>query len=435
MQAIRRPTSIARSPARRSPERGLRLNASAVAAIMLLCCGQQAARATDGLYPIGVSTQAQARGGADVAVGDSAISQVDNPATLSLWPRTKYRFDFTSEAGILPGHWRGPAGSADDQRLFGALANVGLAMPLDETFTLGLALHTKAGTSALYYNRHLMIPYMKRRVSGDLKIVDPQLNLGIKITDKLSVGAGARFEVASGEISTVLGPADVDFGRGYAYGGGFQLGMHYRARKDLSFGLGYTSPTWYGDLSGDNLKASLFGILPIDLGKAFMDEFRMPQKLTAGVAWDATDWLRLHGEVRWINWDKSSFHSTTIATDGLIDIRYPFPLGYQDQLAFIAGAEFKLNERWTLGTGYHFGTEPVDPANLLPVASTLPQHHVTLGLRYHRDNWWVGGGYILSLPISVSGPGCSDILLGVDYGCSEVWQAQHGFSLGFGFSW
>src|SRR5687767_8293589 len=50
--------------------------------------------ATDGVELLGVSTQAQTRGGADVAVGDTALSQVENPATLSLTPAQLSRFEF-----------------------------------------------------------------------------------------------------------------------------------------------------------------------------------------------------------------------------------------------------------------------------------------------------------------------------------------------------
>lgn len=432
MEASRRPTVSGNIPSRFSKRPSGWLAALGASVLVWM---PPAVLATDGLLPIGVSTQAQARGGADVAVGDSAVSQVHNPASLSLFPRLKNHFDLAGEMGILPGHWRGPAGSADDERLFGYLANMGLVIPLDETFTLGLALHSRAGTQARYHNRHLLIPFKESRVHGDLKVIAPHLNLGIKLTDKLSVGIGGRMDVATAEVSTVLGPADVDFGRGYAYGGGFQAGVHYQARHDLSFGAGYVSPAWCTDLQGGNLEAAVLGLLPIDLGEACMTDFQLPQKVFVGTAWDAFDWLTLHGEVRWINWHNSTFHKTTIATDGLIDLRYPFALGYQDQFAYIVGADFKLSEHWTLGTGYHFGTEPVNPANLLPTGSVLPQHHATIGLRYHQENWWVGGGYILSFPIHVEGPGYSDILLGLDYGNSEVWQSQHGFSIGFGYSW
>lgn len=226
-----------------------------------------------------------------------------------------------------------------------------------------------------------------------------------------------------------------DFDRGYACGGGFQLGLHYRARPDLSFGLAYRSPTWFGDVSGGSARASLFGVLPIDLGDGNIDELRLAQKVSAGVAWDATDWLKLHGEVRWTNCSKTPFHSATIATNELIDLRYPFPLGYEDQWVFITGAEFKLSKHWTLGTGYHYGTEPVPQAHMLPMASTIGQHHLTVGLRYEQENWWVGGGYILGLPTTLSGSGRSDVPLGIDYGLGKVEQTQHCIVVGFGFKW
>lgn len=35
--------------------------------------------------------QPKARGGTDVAMGDSSLSQIDNPATLTLWLRKEHR--------------------------------------------------------------------------------------------------------------------------------------------------------------------------------------------------------------------------------------------------------------------------------------------------------------------------------------------------------
>jgi len=53
--------------------------------------------------------------------------------------------------------------------------------------------------------------------------------------------------------------------------------MHYRASDDLTFGLAYRSPTWFGDLTGGRARASLFGILPVGLGDANIDELRLEQ--------------------------------------------------------------------------------------------------------------------------------------------------------------
>lgn len=391
--------------------------------------------ATDALEPIGVSTQARMRGGADVAVGDSALSQIDNPASLSLFPRGQYAFDAATQLAIVVEPWRGPIDHDVSDCTLIHLHNFGLVLPVDDRLTLGLAFHSKSGLGTRFKMRHLMIPFMKRRVGSDMKDVAFHINAAYKLTDKLSLGIGARAEVATCKFSKVLGPADLEFGRGYAYGGGFQVGLHYQARDDLSFGLGYRSPSWFGDLAGGDGEASLLGLLPIHLGEINIDKLRLPQKVTVGAAWDVADWFKLIGEARWTNYRNSTFHSTTVATNGLIDLRYPLPLGYRDQWAFMLGAEFKLDTHWTLGLGYHYATAPVPRQNLSPMCSVLSRHHATAGLRYETDRWWVGGGYILAFRESLRGPGYSRIPFGIDYGNSTMAQTQHSISIGFGFRW
>ncbi len=391
------------------------------------------ALATNGVEPIGVSSQSRARGGTDVAVGDSALSQIDNPASLAL--HRAPRFDTSLQLAFPDAEWTSPFGESESEVRVVPLSNVGVAWPVDDRLSLGIALHSKAGLASRYEMRHALIPWMKRRVGADSKMGGLLFNAAYKVTERLTLGAGARAEIASSEFSLVLGPADVEFGRGYAYGGGFQLGLHYQAADDLAFGLGYRSPSWFGDVAGGDAEASILGLPAIPLGSGRIDELRLPQKISAGVAWDATDSLKLVGEVRWLNYEQSSLDSLTIATDGVIDARLPLPLGYRDQWVFAAGAEYELDEHWTLGVGYNYGTTPVNSRNLLPMGSTLAQHHVTAGIRYRKDHWWVGVGYILALSPSLSGGGRSAVPLGVDYADSTLRQMQQSVVLGFGFSW
>ncbi|MBI4582316.1 MAG: TonB-dependent receptor [Planctomycetes bacterium] len=415
---------------------GLRTSAGVnllVAAALLL--SPDLVQATDGLEPIGVSMQSRMRGGADVAVGDSALSQVDNPATLSLSPRGVLSLDEASKFAIVDLRWRGPIDTAESDQKFIHLHNLGLAMPVNDRLTFGLALHSKAGLGTDFNIRNLLIPFIERHVHSDMKNIGVYADAAYKITDKLSLGAGARMEVATSRFGLVLGPAAVDFERGYAYGGGFQLGLHYQATEDLALGLGYRSPTWFNDLSGGSMKASLLGVLPVPLGQGSIPDLTLPQRVTAGAAWDITEWFKLIGEVRWIKYSDTTFDSTTVNSNGWIDLRYPFPMGYRDIWAFILGAEFKLNEHWTLGAGYHYLTTPVSRANLVPCVSIPIQHNATIGLRYETKRWWVGGGYVIGFPETLKGTGYSRIPLGIDYGFSEIRQAQHMISMGFGFRW
>ena len=388
---------------------------------------------TNGIEPIDTSLQARIRGGVDVAIGDSVLSQIDNPASLARYDTC--RFDFSGQLCFPSAHWYSPLGHSDSGIRLVPLGNAAIAMPVSDRLTLGLALHSKAGLASRYHMRHLLIPFMKRRVGTDAKMIGLHLNLGYRLTDKLYVGAGVRGEAATSKFSLVLGPADAEFGRGCAYGGGFQFGMQYRATDDLTVGLAYRSPSWFGDLGGGEAKASLFGLLPVELGPGRIESLLLAQKVTAGAAWEATDWLTLAGEVRWINYGDSSYDSLTVATDGVLALRIPLPLGYKDQWVFAVGADIKLDDHWTLGLGYNYGTDPVKRSNLLPMGSTIAQHHVTTGLRYSRDNWWAGVGYILALHETMDGGGCSRIPLGIDYGVSRIEQTQHSLVVGFGFSW
>lgn len=388
--------------------------------------------ASDGFEPIGVSMQATARGGADVAVGDTALSQVDNPATLALQPRDGLKFDLGNEIAFVRNVWHGPFEASSSRAKVFPLINSGVAIPLTDRLTLGAALNSRGGFGSKFEMRHLMIPFMERRVGSDLKVVSLPVNLAYKITDKLSVGGGFRAEVATARFGTVMGPADIEITRGYAVGGGFQAGLHYQARKDLAFGLGYRSPTWFNDLEGGRAKASVLGLLPIGLGSANIDTVRLPQRVSAGAAWDVTDRVKLIAETRWINYTNSTLNGTTLAIDGPIDVRYPLPLGFKDQGVFILGTEIKLSEQWKLGMGYHYAMPNISRSNVYPLGTILAEHHATIGLRYETKKWWAGVGYLLGFPTSLHGNGCSRIPLGVDYGFSSVRQTQQGLLLGFG---
>ncbi len=401
---------------------------------MLVTCAAPV-RASNGVELTGISLQARARGGADVAVGDSALSQIDNPATLSLTSHGRSRFDFAGQLVFPEVSWNNPFGSYQSEVRVIPIGDVAVAFPASDRFTWGLAFHGKSGLATRYRARHLLIPFQERRVGSDCKNLGLYLNGAYKLTDKLSVGGGIRGELLTSEFSAVLGPADVDFGRGYAYGLGFQLGMHYQATETIAFGIGYRSPTWANDLRGGRARASLFGVLPIPLGDANIDKVRLPQRVAAGAAWDVTDWCKLVGEVRWLNYSNSIWSNLTVATSGVVDLRVPIPMGYRDQWVFIAGAEFKLDEQWTLGVGYNYGRTPATDKHLFPVGTVLAEHHASVGLRYARDNWWVGAGYILGFNSSMGGGGRSMIPLGIDYGPSSIEQTQHSLIVGFGFEW
>lgn len=412
-------------------------------AIAVLLCPRQPARATDGIEPIGLSTQSMARGGTDVAVGDSALSQIENPATLTLSPSGKWRLDAAGELLMPQLHWTGPRDSADSAVRHIPLGHAGLVFPGGGPWRFGLALYSKSQLGAEYTMHPAMFPYSDRRMEASLRDFGLAADAAYRLTDKLSLGIGVRGELLTGEFTSVNGPVTLDFSRGYAFGGGFQFGVHYRFLPTLSAGLGYRSPTWFQDLTGEHetsslagdWQTSLFPLPPVYVGRASVETIRLPQKLSAGLCWDAADRLRLAAEGRWINYSNSVLDIADFRVAGPLNLHVPSPLGYHDQWVLAAGAEFKLTKHWLLGCGYHYASNPVSRLALLPVVSLVTEHHLTAGLRYQRENWWVGAGYVLGFPASFASHGRTRVPLGVDYAHSQVDQTQHSITCGFGLVW
>jgi long-chain fatty acid transport protein len=403
----------------------------------LVASGLPSASASDGVEPVGISAQSEGRGGADVAVGDSGMSHADNPALLLLHDCTTY--DFAGKLVIPRFEWVGPAGTATSNVLIPALS-AGVSIPVTDDFSWGWAMYTKSGDATRYNNRHLQIPQIELQDRSDYENFAFPINFAYRVTDRLFIGAGGRVEVASTRFSDVFGPAYFTFERGYAVGGGFQAGLLYKVCDTVNFGLAYRSPTWFGSLDGGDATIQVFPLVPnsTNLGEAHIDNFRLPQRISAGLSWDATEKVKLSGEIRYLNNSNSSLGSTVIHTGGtlapLVPADLPFPLKYKDQLVLIGGADFKLTDNWTWRVGYNYGTAPVENSGLLPTASIIPQHNVTTGLQLNRDNWWVTAGYVLSVTTVMNSSGGNGFLGAPnDYASSRLSQTLHSLVFGIGF--
>ncbi len=410
-------------------------------AVWLLSLGLAgAALATDGLEPIGLSTQSLLRGGADVAIGDSALSQIDNPATLTLVPRS---VDTSGELLMPQTRWRGVVDSDDSSVRCLPLGHVGLALAQNDRWSMGLAAWSKSQLGARFGLRSTALPFLQRRTDADMRDFGLGLNAAVRVTDALSLGAGLRGELITGEFTSLAGAQQIHFGRGYGLGAGYQLGLHYRIAPRVTLGLGYRSPTWFQGLLGSHTSSRLTndweirspGARPLRLGRALVDDLVLPQKILAGVAWEVDDRLRLSAEGRWINSQNSSMYKADFDLSNTVRVRPPSLIGYRDQFAVMAGAEYKLSDRWTIGGGYHHVTNPISSRAFLPIADMIVVHHLTAGLTYRKENWWFGGGYVLGLPNSLAASARTKILFGLDSVDGEIRQAQHSLFLGCGYRW
>ena len=397
------------------------------------------AQATDGLEPIGLSVQSLLRGGSDVAIGDSALSQIDNPASLRL---NRGAVDVAGEFLMPVTRWRGVYDTSGSSVHCLPLGHIGLALPGNDRFNFGVAAWSKSQIATSFHLRPAATLGDPQRVNSDMRDFGFAFDGAVSVTDNLALGAGLRCELITGEFLSLAGPEQVYFGRGYGLGAGFQLGLHYRIVPGLTFGLGYRSPTWFQDLFGEHSSPAFSndwqvitpGYPGVDFGRATINDFVLPQKISAGLAWQATNRLRLSAEGRWLNYENSSMYR---ADYNLASSRVNLnsTVGYRDQFAIMAGAEYKLTDHWTIGGGYHHASNPISRRAFLPIADMIVVHHLTAGLTYRQGHWWFGGGYILGLPNTLAAAPLTQILLGADSIRGELRQAQHSVFVGCGYRW
>jgi long-subunit fatty acid transport protein len=238
----------------------------------------RAALATDGLEPIGLSVQSLLRGGADVAIGDSALSQIDNPATLRLVPGS---IDASGEVLMPVTRWRGVYDTSGSSVHALPLGHIGVALPGNDRFNFGLAAWSKSQIGTSFHLRSLAAFTEPRRTYANMRDIGFGFNGAVRVTDDLSLGAGLRCELVTGEFTSLAGPEQVYFGRGYGLGAGFQLGLHYRITPDLTFGAGYRSPTWFQDLFGEHTSSGLTNDWEIRSTGARAVNFGRPRSTTS----------------------------------------------------------------------------------------------------------------------------------------------------------
>src|SRR3954467_14594675 len=126
-----------------------------ISLVTLLTAWASAAWAEDAVEQIGISAKAKARGGADVAVGDSPLSQVENPATIALHG---HEVDSSYQLVLPRTRWDSPLDRAYSE--FGAipLFNFAGTHPITDRLSFGTALYLKSGLAGQYHARHRFFP-------------------------------------------------------------------------------------------------------------------------------------------------------------------------------------------------------------------------------------------------------------------------------------
>jgi long-subunit fatty acid transport protein len=228
---------------------------------------------------------------------------------------------------------------------------------------------------------------------------------------------------------------------GWGVNGG--VGLVWQPCGQLSLGLSYRSMTHLetrGDANGNaaaQLQNSGAGSFRPDFHYDATVNTKLPQIISAGVAWRATERWNFLAQVDWINWS-DSFDALDIrlangdnadingflGTDRADDVTR---LNWRDRFVFRGGVEFAATGDVTLRAGYAYGESPIPAATLTPMSAAILEHTITAGAEWRRGRWILAVAYQYDFP-ATQAVGASGLRSG-EYSNSRTRLDAHWFGL------
>lgn len=233
--------------------------------------------------------------------------------------------------------------------------NAYLAVPLSDTLWAGLGVSAPFGLASDYgddwYGRY-------DSTKTELKTINIQPTVAYKASEWLSIGAGLDAQYAEAElksrVSNIISEGESKL-KGDDWTLGYNIGLQIRPVESTEIGIHYRSAIKH-ELEG---RVTLTGITAgnglANFDQAGTADLDLPEIATIGIAHDVNPDLRLMAQTTWFGW--SNFDSITArnTSNGIIS---SVEQDYNDTWAFALGAEYELNDEWTVRGGYQFDATP-----------------------------------------------------------------------------
>jgi len=214
-------------------------------------------------------------------------------------------------------------------------------------------------------------------------------SIAFQVTDWLSFGAGPVLTYArldwdlfaplpgpgAGEAKVKLDDAD-------DIQPAANLSVHIQPRSDLRIGVVYQSKTDF-DLDGD-------ATIPAGVSAGIGIGLPLAQFVRGSIYWDATDRLAVLASADWEDWSQAGNIPVSIA-DGDTKV----PLGFHDTWKAALGFHYKLNDAWTVQTGFAYDSSAVNTKDRITALPVDRQLRVGVGtIHQYSETTQLGFGFL-----------------------------------------
>src|SRR5690606_19509578 len=266
-----------------------------------------------------------------------------------------------------------------------AVPNAYLSWQVNERWFLGLGIGAPFGL-ATEYGDDWIGRYHSKKFSIETININP--SVAFKVNDRLSIRAGLNWQHIKADYRRAVPhpmPGQTDMEAKVKMSGdawGWNLGLMYQLTDDTRVGLSYRSRIKHkpdGDLAIRNDGAVIPGLLPAMQVSDANASVSLPDTAILSVVHNLNSRWTLLGDVSWTGW--SSIPKLDIESNGAV--ADTLKLKFRDTWRVALGANYRVNDKWTIKTGIAYDQSPVDDDNLRP--TSLPDNNRTwlsLGAQY-----------------------------------------------------
>lgn len=336
------------------------------------------------------------------AIAENASTIFFNPAGMTYLPglnlsagmaAVRPSFEFANNGTTGPGGLPGTGPDGGDAGSWGFLPNAYMSWQLAPQWYAGLGIGAPFGLMT-EYDDSWSGRYHSKKFS--IKSININPSVAYRVNDRLSLGGGinwvrldAEFSRAAPQVVPGLGyvgdlDATVDMkGDGW----GWNVGLIYQVTPSTRLGLSYRSQVKIdadGDTTVSNHSVTHPRVGP-RIGRLSADAsttVKLPDTAVLSIVHELNDRWTLLGDVSWTGW--SSIRSLDIQNTGNPAIPSDsLDLRFRDTWRVALGANYRLNQQWTLKGGLAWDQSPVRNANYRP--TSLPdtdRYWVSIGAQY-----------------------------------------------------
>lgn len=195
-------------------------------------------------------------------------------------------------------------------------------------------------------------------------------NIAYKINDWISVAVGLQAQYMWVNYQQALSPFGPNITlNGTGWGWGMTAGVTFTPTATTTIGIGYRSA----------INNKIEGTQPTGPGAGPINTtVKLPDTLTVGLRQGLTDRLTLLAGYEWSNWSRIGTSVVTRANAGPLSL----PFQYSDGHYYSIGAEYKIDQAWTIRAGFAFEKSPITDGVRTPRLPDNDRNWYSAGFSY-----------------------------------------------------